>query len=124
MGQRGVPSRIAEAGIDLLRYPGGSYSDIYHWSNHTASGGYSANQSDFGRFVQIMDQAGTQGMVTVDYGSSHQFTKGVNLRKPLLGSPTRTEMPACTARRTTSRSALTMKATIGERSATGPTCER
>ncbi len=74
-GNAVLPSRIAEAGIDLLRYPGGSYSDIYHWSNHTASGGYSANQSDFGRFVQIMDQAGTQGMVTVDYGSSHQFTK-------------------------------------------------
>jgi hypothetical protein len=75
-GNSVLPSRIAEAGIDILRYPGGSYSDIYHWSNHTASGGYSASQSDFGHFVQVMDQAGTQGMVTVDYGSSHQFTKG------------------------------------------------
>ena len=69
-------ARIAEAGIDILRYPGGSYSDIYHWTNHTATGGYAASQSNFGRFVQIMDQAGTQGMVTVNYGSSHQYTKG------------------------------------------------
>jgi hypothetical protein len=75
-GNTALPGRIAEAGIDVLRYPGGSYSDIYHWSNHTATGGYSANQSDFGRFVQVMDQAGTQGMVTVDYGSSHQSTMG------------------------------------------------
>jgi hypothetical protein len=75
-GNAALPSRIAEAGIDILRYPGGSYSDIYHWSNHTATGGYSANQSDFGQFVRVMDQAGTQGMVTIDYGSSHQSTKG------------------------------------------------
>ncbi len=75
-GNAALPGRIAEAGVDVLRYPGGSYSDIYHWSNHTATGGYSASQSDFGRFVQVMDQAGTQGMVTVDYGSSHQSTMG------------------------------------------------
>lgn len=75
-GNAALPGRIAEAGVDVLRYPGGSYSDIYHWSNHTATGGYSANQSDFGRFVQVMSQAGTQGMVTVDYGSSHQSTMG------------------------------------------------
>src|SRR5258708_5375535 len=38
-----LPSRISESGVDLLRYPGGSYSDIYHWSNNTSpSGGYVA----------------------------------------------------------------------------------
>jgi hypothetical protein len=71
-----VPGRIAESGVKLLRYPGGSYSDLYHWTNHTATGGYAATQSHFGRFVRIMDQAGTQGMVTVNYGSSHQYTRG------------------------------------------------
>jgi hypothetical protein len=71
-----VPGRIAESGVEMLRYPGGSYSDIYHWSNHTATGGYAATQSHVGRFVQIMDQAGTKGMVTVNYGSSHQYTRG------------------------------------------------
>ncbi|HEX4414348.1 MAG TPA: hypothetical protein VH107_12015 [Lacipirellulaceae bacterium] len=75
-GNAALPGRIAEAGVGLLRYPGGSYSDIYHWSNHTATGGYSANQSDFGHFAQVLNQAGTQGMVTVDYGSSHQSAMG------------------------------------------------
>jgi hypothetical protein len=75
-GNAVVPGRIAESGVEMLRYPGGSYSDIYHWTNHTATGGYAASQSHFGRFVQIMDQAGTQGMVTVNYGSSHQYTRG------------------------------------------------
>lgn len=75
-GNTVVPTRIAESGVELLRYPGGSYADIYHWTNHTATGGYAASQSHFGRFVQIMDQAGTRGMVTVNYGSSHQYTRG------------------------------------------------
>jgi hypothetical protein len=75
-GNAVVPSRIAESGVEMLRYPGGSYSDIYHWSNHTATGGYAASQSNFGRFAQIMEQAGTQGMVTINYGSSHQSTMG------------------------------------------------
>lgn len=75
-GNAVVPGRIAESGVDMLRYPGGSYADIYHWTNYTATNGYAARQSHFGRFVQIMDQAGTQGMVTVNYGSSHQYTRG------------------------------------------------
>jgi hypothetical protein len=75
-GNAVLPGRIAESGVEMLRYPGGSYSDIYHWTNHTATGGYAASQSHFGRFVQIMDQAGTAGMVTINYGSSHQYMKG------------------------------------------------
>lgn len=75
-GNSVVPSRIAESGVELLRYPGGSYADIYHWSNHTATGGYAASQTHFGRFVNIMDQAGAKGMVTINYGSSHQSTMG------------------------------------------------
>ena len=75
-GNAVVPGRIAESGVELLRYPGGSYSDIYHWSNHTADGGYAANQSHFGRFVQIADQSNSQAMITVNYGSSFQNTMG------------------------------------------------
>jgi hypothetical protein len=71
-----VPGRIAESGVELRRYPGGSYSDIYHWSNHTADGGYAASQSHFGRFVQIMDQSASEAMITVNYGSSFQNTMG------------------------------------------------
>ncbi len=75
-GNAVVPGRIAESGVELLRYPGGSYSDIYHWSNHTADGGYAASQAHFGRFVQILDQSNTEAMVTINYGSSFQNTMG------------------------------------------------
>src|SRR4051794_26586276 len=30
-----VPSLLDSAGVTTVRYPGGGYSDIYHWSNPT-----------------------------------------------------------------------------------------
>ena len=75
-----MPSFLAKptaAGVQLLRYPGGNYASIYHWTNHTATGGYAATASHFGNFVsQLMDGSGADGMVTVNYGSSHQATMG------------------------------------------------
>jgi hypothetical protein len=75
-GVSGLPAEIAAAGVQTLRYPGGNYASIYHWTNHTATGGYAASQSHFGNFVKIVEQAGASAMVTVNYGSSHQATMG------------------------------------------------
>ena len=73
--QPALPGQIAAGGIQMLRYPGGNYADIYHWSNHTASGGYAASATHFGSFVsRLLDGSGAQGMVTVNYGASHQDT--------------------------------------------------
>lgn len=72
-----LPTEIALGGIQLLRYPGGSYSDLYHWTSHVATGGYAATGSHFGNFVtRLMEGSGAQGMVTINYGSSHQYTMG------------------------------------------------
>ena len=72
-----LPASLVNAGVQLMRYPGGSYSDIYHWSTKTAvASGYVANGSDFGNFTKLLDQTGEQGMVTVNYGSSQQGTMG------------------------------------------------
>ncbi len=76
-GAAQVPSEIEAAGVQLLRYPGGNYASIYHWTNHTATGGYAASASHFGNFVsRLMDGSGAKGMVTVNYGSSHGATMG------------------------------------------------
>src|SRR3989304_4071744 len=62
--QPALPGQIAAGGIQMLRYPGGNYADIYHWSNHTASGGYAASATHFGSFVsRLLDGSGAQGMV-------------------------------------------------------------
>ncbi|MFI6458058.1 cellulose binding domain-containing protein [Streptosporangium amethystogenes] len=57
------------AGVKLLRYPGGSYSDIYHWADHTAPGGYVAPNTDFDTFMRGVRRTGAQAMVTANYGT-------------------------------------------------------
>src|SRR5262245_57911442 len=76
-GAPSLPGEIAASGVQLLRYPGGNYASIYHWTNHTATGGYAATASHFGNFVsRLMDGYGADGMVTVNYGYSHQANMG------------------------------------------------
>jgi hypothetical protein len=76
-GAAALPSELTDSGVQLLRYPGGNYASIYHWTNHTATGGYAASASHFGNFVsRLMDGSGAGGMVTINYGSSHQATMG------------------------------------------------
>ncbi|MFD0392376.1 hypothetical protein ACFQ3Z_04470 [Streptomyces nogalater] len=37
-----VARLMKAADVGMMRYPGGSYADIYHWETHTAPGGYVA----------------------------------------------------------------------------------
>lgn len=60
---------LKDAGMKLLRYPGGSYSDIYHWADHTAPGGYVAPNTDFDTFMRGVRRTGGQPMVTANYGT-------------------------------------------------------
>ncbi|MER6512102.1 cellulose binding domain-containing protein [Nonomuraea sp. NPDC001636] len=60
---------LKDAGVKLLRYPGGSYSDIYHWADHTAPGGYVAPNTDFDTFMRGVRRTGAQAMVTANYGT-------------------------------------------------------
>ncbi|GGT34975.1 cellulose binding domain-containing protein [Nonomuraea spiralis] len=60
---------LKDAGVKLLRYPGGSYSDIYHWATHTAPGGYVAPDTDFDTFMRGVRRTGAQAMVTANYGT-------------------------------------------------------
>ena len=64
-----LPGLLANGGNELLRYPGGSYSDIYQWETNTSNeGGYCASTANFANFVHLMANSGTTGMITVNYG--------------------------------------------------------
>lgn len=73
-----LPAQVAQSGLALFRYPGGGYSDNYHWSNHTMSAwsdgdrGYLAAGSDFGSYVRVAERASVAMMITVNYGSNLQ----------------------------------------------------
>ncbi|WP_043621525.1 cellulose binding domain-containing protein [Nonomuraea candida] len=69
LGTNETADLLKAAGMKLLRYPGGSYSDIYHWADHTAPGGYVAPGTDFDTFMSGVRRTGAQAMVTANYGT-------------------------------------------------------
>jgi hypothetical protein len=64
-------SAIAGAGIDALRYPGGSTADAYRWqTNTTVDGlGYANPANGFDDFMGIARKTGASPIITVNYGS-------------------------------------------------------
>ncbi len=57
------------AGVRVIRYPGGSYGDIYHWKDNTAPGGYVAPNTDFDTFMASVKRIGAQPMIIANYGT-------------------------------------------------------
>ena len=66
-----VPGLLSAGGVKILRYPGGSTSDVYHWQSNTTVPGQSyANPSNtFDAFMGMAQTASAQAMITVNYGS-------------------------------------------------------
>src|SRR5262245_4685097 len=81
-----TPGLLKSAGVKSLRYPGGSYADLYHWSLHTgtytpAAGAGSntifvAPDTHFGAFLLFMERSGASALITVNYGMNSRGTGG------------------------------------------------
>jgi hypothetical protein len=69
MNDPAVGTLMREANIGLVRYPGGSYADIYHWRDNTAPGGFVAPGTDFDAFMGTVRAAGAQPIIIANYGS-------------------------------------------------------
>ncbi len=69
LGTPAVAGLLKDAGVTMLRYPGGSYADIYHWRDHTAPGGYVAPNTDFDTFMAGARQTGAEPMIIANYGT-------------------------------------------------------
>jgi hypothetical protein len=79
-----LPTLLAQTGVTVLRYPGGGYSDNYHWAQYAITPFYTTTSpacsvmqdgvlepdGDFGTFVRLLKAANTEAMITVDYGNS------------------------------------------------------
>jgi len=65
------------AGIKAVRWPGGSWSDIYHWQTNTACGNTPNSNDTFANFVSdIAVPAGLDVALTANYGSNAACTGG------------------------------------------------
>jgi hypothetical protein len=69
LGTTAVSGLLKDAGVRMMRYPGGSYADIYHWRDNTAPGGYVAPGTDFDTFMAGVRRAGAQPMIIANYGT-------------------------------------------------------
>ena len=69
MNDTPIPGLLKAAGFDALRFPGGSYSDIYNWQTNTAQGGYVAPGNSFSSFMTTAKSASAEPVITVNYGT-------------------------------------------------------
>ena len=69
MNDSAAAGLIKAAGIDAMRYPGGSYADIYNWETNVAQGGYDAPNTNFADFMATAQSAGAKPVITTNYGT-------------------------------------------------------
>ena len=67
-----IATQLKAAGIGAVRFPGGSFSDVYNWQNNSGIDGAYVNSNDsFDNVMNdIVNPAGAQAIVTVNYGSN------------------------------------------------------
>ena len=70
MNDTAIPGLLKAAGVDAMRYPGGSYSDIFNWQTNTAAeGGFVAPNTSFANFMTTAQGVGAAPIITVNYGT-------------------------------------------------------
>jgi hypothetical protein len=68
----GVANLLEDASVQLMRYPGGSVSDNYHWLSNSPDDpnvGGTDPAANFDAFMSVVDRADAHAMITVNYGS-------------------------------------------------------
>src|ERR1035437_212271 len=60
---------LTEIGTRILRGPGGSLSDQYHWTMNTTLANTWQWVTSFSKFVHVATNTGTQAIITVNYGT-------------------------------------------------------
>ena len=60
---------VKEMGLTILRFPGGSLSDEYHWQSNKSGTNTWQWTTSFAKFVHIATNVGAQAFITVNYGS-------------------------------------------------------
>src|SRR5579859_7722404 len=62
-------SMLKEMGTMILRFPGGSLSDEYHWASNTTLTNTWKWSTSFANFMHVATNVGAQAVITVNYGT-------------------------------------------------------
>ena len=65
----GVSSLLRADGVKVMRYPGGSTADNFHWQTNTLDDGSNAGNDTFDQFMQVAQKVEATPIITVNYGS-------------------------------------------------------
>jgi hypothetical protein len=60
---------LQQLGTGILRFPGGSLADQYHWATGTTLTNTWTWGTSFNNFIHVATNAGAQAMITVNYGT-------------------------------------------------------
>ncbi|WP_067623863.1 hypothetical protein [Alicyclobacillus acidiphilus] len=72
-----LPALLQNIHVSMLRYPGGSTSDVYHWETNSVDGGGGTNPNDgFDSFMSMANAAGAQPIITVNAGDGQTDGSG------------------------------------------------
>ncbi len=73
----GVAAAVAATGAHLVRWPGGSLSDTYHWASNATCGSYANPGSTFDAFMtNVIVPNADEVAITVNYGSNSACSGG------------------------------------------------
>ncbi len=64
-----VPDLLRVDGVRVMRYPGGSTADSFHWQTDTLDNGTNAGLDTFDQFMQVVRKVGATPIITVNYGT-------------------------------------------------------
>jgi len=91
-GNSQLTSQLMRSGVTALRYPGGGFADVFHWSvsrpalgsgngygmtpffGEAGNYGYMGPNTDFGSFVKLLTNSQCQAVITVDFGSGQKWS--------------------------------------------------
>ncbi len=100
-----LDSALDEAGVNVLRYPGGGYADIFHfstsrsyydgglvghgftpWWGEEGNYGWMSGKTDFGNFVKLLDATNSKTIITLNTGGALEYDNPSNPSKLVVPS--------------------------------------
>jgi len=75
-----IPHLLENLNVKVLRFPGGSFSDMYDWETNSTVPGqnfpYVDPKNDFNNFMKLVNGIGAQALITVNYGTDFSGKAG------------------------------------------------
>ncbi|MCL4408304.1 MAG: alpha-L-arabinofuranosidase [Thermotogae bacterium] len=75
-----IPNLLENLNVKVLRFPGGSFSDMYDWKTNSTVPGqnfpYVDPENNFDNFMKLVNEIGAQALITVNYGTNFSGTAG------------------------------------------------